>query len=221
MIRCALPLLALLFSTSAAAQPVELEDCRISAGPGMPSMQARCATLARPLDPLGEADGEIELRIAVVPALNLDPEADPLVPLAGGPGQGAVQFYTANAAAFERVRRDRDILLVDQRGTGQSATMDCEMDDNIVEGQYSIELTVEFTRTCLDQLPHDPRFFTTSTSRAGSRSRTRSARLTHDLNLYGVFLRIACRSALRPAISGIDPHGDSRWRRGAAKGARS
>ena len=185
MIRCALPLLALLFSTSAAAQPVELEDCRISAGPGMPSMQARCATLARPLDPLGEADGEIELRIAVVPALNLDPEADPLVPLAGGPGQGAVQFYTANAAAFERVRRDRDILLVDQRGTGQSATMDCEMDDNIVEGQYSIELTVEFTRTCLDQLPHGPRFFTTSIA-VQDLEAVREALGYTRLNLYGV-----------------------------------
>ncbi len=185
MIRCALPLLALFFSTFAAAQPVELEDCRISAGPGMPSMQARCATLARPLDPSGEVVGEIELRIAVVPALNLSPEADPLVPLTGGPGQGAVQFYTASAAAFERVRRDRDILLVDQRGTGQSATMDCEMDDNIVEGQYSIELTIEFTRTCLDQLPHDPRFFTTSVA-VQDLEAVREALGYTRLNLYGV-----------------------------------
>ena len=73
----------------------------------------------------------------LVPALNLQPEQDPVVPLAGGPGQGAVQFYSAYAHAFEPVRRNRDILLVDQRGTGQSSRMDCPIDDDIVEGQYS------------------------------------------------------------------------------------
>ncbi len=185
MIRCFLPLAALLFSTFAIAQPVELEDCRISAGPGMPGMQARCATLVRPLDPSGEVEGEIELRIAVVPALDLTPEPDPLVPLAGGPGQGAVQFYAAFAGAFERVRRDRDILLVDQRGTGQSATMDCEFDDDIVEGQYSTEQTIEYMRMCLDQLPHDPRFFTTSVA-VRDLEAVREALGYTQLNLYGV-----------------------------------
>ena len=75
------------------AASLELSDCRISAGPGAPSMKARCGTMLRPLDPSGVEPGEIELRVAVVPALNLTPELDPLVPIAGGPGQGSVQFY--------------------------------------------------------------------------------------------------------------------------------
>jgi len=153
-------LLAIAASTTASA--LELNDCRISAGPGYPGIKARCGTLLRPLNPDDPGAGDIELRVAVVPALNLSPEPDPLVPLAGGPGQGAVQFYSAYAGAFEAVRRDRDILLVDQRGTGDSARMDCPIDDDIVEGQYSDEQTLEFTQACLDQLPHDPRFFTTS-----------------------------------------------------------
>ena len=97
-----------------------------------------------------------------MPALNLEPEPDPVVPLAGGPGGGAIQFYAAYAAAFEPLRRNRDILLLDQRGTGGSARMDCPFDDDIVEGQYDVEQTLEFTASCLEQLPHDPRFFTTS-----------------------------------------------------------
>jgi pimeloyl-ACP methyl ester carboxylesterase len=153
-------LLAIAASTTASA--LELNDCRISAGPGYPGIKARCGTLLRPLNPDDPSAGDIELRVAVVPALNLSPEPDPLVPLAGGPGQGAVQFYSAYAGAFEAVRRDRDILLLDQRGTGDSARMDCPIEDDIVEGQYSDEQTLEFTRACLDQLPHDPRFFTTS-----------------------------------------------------------
>ena len=47
----------------------------------------------------------------------------------------SIQFYSAYAAAFEPVRRKRDILLIDQRGTGESAHMDCPIDDDIVEGR--------------------------------------------------------------------------------------
>jgi pimeloyl-ACP methyl ester carboxylesterase len=155
-------LLAIAATAATSASALELSDCRINAGPGYPGIKARCGTLLRPLNPGDPEAGDIELRVAVVPALNLSPEPDPLVPLAGGPGQGAIQFYSAYAGAFEDVRRNRDILLLDQRGTGESARMDCPIEDDIVEGQYSDEQTLEFTQACLDQLPHDPRFFTTS-----------------------------------------------------------
>ena len=178
-------LLALLATSAAGAQSLELTDCRISAGPGASSMAARCGTMTRPLDPTGAVPGEIELRVAVVPALNLTPEPDPLVPIAGGPGQGSVQFYTAYYWAFEDVRRNRDILLIDQRGTGESATMDCEFDDDILEGEYSVEVTVEYTERCLEQLPHDPRFFTTSVAVTDMEA-VRDALGYPALNLYGV-----------------------------------
>ncbi len=156
------PLLLMAAAGTLAAPALELEDCRISAGPGYPGIKARCGTLLRPVNPDDPESGQLELAVAVVPALDLDPEPDPLVPLAGGPGGGAIEFYSAYAGAFEPVRRDRDILLLDQRGTGGSARMDCPFDDEIVEGFYTNEQTLEFTRSCLQQLPHDPRFFTTS-----------------------------------------------------------
>jgi pimeloyl-ACP methyl ester carboxylesterase len=158
--------ISLLLLVAAAASPaapaLELSDCRISAGPGYSGIAARCGTLVRPLNPDDAAAGQIELRVAVVPALDLQPEADALVPLAGGPGGSAIQFYSGYYSAFEAIRRERDILLLDQRGTGDSARMDCPFDDDIVEGQYSDEQTREFTRSCLEQLPYDPRYFTTS-----------------------------------------------------------
>ena len=167
------------------AEPLELHDCRISAGPGASSIEARCGTLRRPLDPGGTVPGEIELRVAVVPALNLTPEPDPLLPIAGGPGQGSVEFYTAYAWAFEAVRRNRDILLIDQRGTGKSATMNCAFDDDLIEGEFSTEQTIEYTRECLDQLPYDPRFFTTSVAVRDIEA-VREALAYPSLNLYGV-----------------------------------
>lgn len=156
--------LALIGLTTSAggAGAMDLEDCRISAGPAYPSLRARCGTLERPLDPDDPGSATLPVRVAVVPALNLEPEPDPIVPLAGGPGQGAVEFYSAYAHAFETLRRNRDIVLVDQRGTGESARMDCPFDERLVEGRYSIEDTLAYTRDCLDALPYDPRWFTTS-----------------------------------------------------------
>jgi pimeloyl-ACP methyl ester carboxylesterase len=148
-------------------------------------MKARCGTLLRPLDPAGMVPGEIELRVAIVAALNLTPEPDAFVPIAGGPGQGSVQFYAAYAAAFEDVRRNRDILLVDQRGTGESSRMDCPVDEDLVEGQYSTELTIEYTNECLAALPEDPRFFTTSVAVTDLEA-VRQALGYPSLNLYGV-----------------------------------
>jgi pimeloyl-ACP methyl ester carboxylesterase len=190
MFRFTITLLATLLATSAAnaqepGPQLELKDCRINAGPGTSSMKARCGTLLRPLDPSGAVPGEIELRIAVVPALNLTPEPDPLVPIAGGPGQSSVQFYAGYSWAFEDVRRNRDILLIVQRGTGESATMDCEFDDSVADGEYSIEQTIEYTERCLAELPYDPRFFTTSVAVTDIEA-VREALGYPSLNLYGI-----------------------------------
>ncbi len=145
-----------------AADGVELEDCRISAGPGYPGLKARCGILLRPLDPDDDNSPLIDLNVAVIPALTLEPEADAFVPIAGGPGGSTIEFYAAWSGAFENVRRDRDIVLLDQRGTGSSAPLDCELDEDVVAGEYSAEETLAATRECLARLPHDPRYFTTS-----------------------------------------------------------
>jgi pimeloyl-ACP methyl ester carboxylesterase len=166
MFRAVLPGLLLLASPLAAQTglpaTLALTDCRISAGPGSPGIAARCAEFTRPLDPANPDAGEIELRVAVVPALSLDPARDPFVPVAGGPGQSTIEFYAGWASAFERVRRNRDIVLLDQRGTGDSAALVCDIDEEIVEGKYSEEETLRLTEQCIELLPHDPTYFTTS-----------------------------------------------------------
>jgi len=182
----ALVLTTLLLSVAShGANALELEECRISAGPAFPGIKALCGTLERLENPDDPESPMLAIRVAVVPALNLQPEPDPIVPLAGGPGQSAVQFYAAYAAAFEHVRSDRDILLVDQRGTGESARMDCPVDEDLIEGQYSVEQTVKYTKTCLEQLPHDPRYFTTSIA-VQDLDAVRAALAYPQLNLYGV-----------------------------------
>ena len=170
---------------TAPATTLALEDCRIRAGEGFPGIKARCGTLERPENPADPDSPMIDLRVAVVPALSLEPEPDPFVPIAGGPGQSTIEFYAGYASAFEAVRRTRDIVLVDQRGTGESALMQCEVDEEVLEGKFSRAQTIEVTRDCLGQLPHDPRFFTTSVAVTDLEA-LRTALGYARFNLYGI-----------------------------------
>ena len=196
-----------------AAGMLALEDCRISAGRGFPGIKARCGTFERHEDPADPASPVLELFVAVVPALNLEPEPDPFVPIAGGPGQASSEFYAAYSGAFERVRRNRDIVLLDQRGTGKSAAMDCETDEEIIEGRFSREQTIADTEACLEQLPYDPRFFTTSVAVRDLQA-LREALGYSQLNLYGVsygtrvaqhFLRRYPESTRTVILDGVVP----------------
>ena len=167
------------------AAKLDLEECRISVAAGMPGIPARCGTLLRPLDPDDASKGNIDLRVAVVPALSLEPASDPFVPIAGGPGQSSIYFYASWSGAFERIRQHRDIVLLDQRGTGDSAPLGCDVDEDLVEGKYSAEQTMRLTEQCLELLPHDPRYFTTSVA-VRDLEALRQALGYGQLNLYGI-----------------------------------
>jgi pimeloyl-ACP methyl ester carboxylesterase len=64
--------------------------------------------------------------VAVVEAEAGAKEPDPIFFLAGGPGQAASEVWPAVAPALARAARRRDVVVVDQRGTGRSARLDCE-----------------------------------------------------------------------------------------------
>jgi pimeloyl-ACP methyl ester carboxylesterase len=84
----------------------------------MLAVTAECGTFKVAENPDQPAGRQIELFVARVPAISLNKAPDPLFLIAGGPGTSAVDLYTSSAAPFDRVRRDRDIVLLDQRGTG-------------------------------------------------------------------------------------------------------
>jgi pimeloyl-ACP methyl ester carboxylesterase len=99
---------------------IELADCRL---PKL-ATAARCGWLEVP-ENRSKADGRsIRLFAAVLPANTLSPKPDPLLILAGGPGQSATSLATF-ASRLVEVRRTRDVVLVDQRGTGRSSPLEC------------------------------------------------------------------------------------------------
>ena len=85
---------------------------------------ARCSTV-RVREAAG-ASREIDLRVIVLPARSSTPLPDPIVPLAGGPGQGAAELAATFAPRYAPFRDQRDIVFVDQRGTGLSNGLRCD-----------------------------------------------------------------------------------------------
>jgi pimeloyl-ACP methyl ester carboxylesterase len=104
----------------------------------------------------------IALKIVVLPALSNAPRPDPLFFLAGGPGQGAARMARDVRAAFGRVQATRDVVLVDQRGTGDSNGLECAPDgDTLSSMSESDAIGLARLRTCLAGYDADTRFYTT------------------------------------------------------------
>ena len=108
------------------------------------------------------AGRRISLNIVALPSLAPEPEPDPLFFLAGGPGQAAAQMAPQIREIFRPVLRQRDIILVDQRGTGKSNPLACRSESNslqeLVENDSS---ALDRLKKCLAGYDADVRFYTT------------------------------------------------------------
>lgn len=133
----------------------------------------------------GAEAGRIRLRVARVPGINRRKQPDPLFVLAGGPGMAATTFYASVASAFERIHRDRDIILVDQRGTGRSNPLNCKTGEDDIYRAGEAELTAA-ARQCLTELEKSAHveFYTTSVA-VQDLDLVRSALGYQRINLYG------------------------------------
>lgn len=78
-----------------------------------------------PEDHAHPGGNSIKIHVAVVPSLARRPDPDPVYFFAGGPGQAASDIG-ALVSALADLRKKRDIVLVDQRGTGKSKTLTCK-----------------------------------------------------------------------------------------------
>ena len=180
----------LLMPLAAAAQEeadasgLGLETCELLV-PGTPlSTVGQCGWLSMPENP-AEPDGRhIEIRVARIPARGRVAEPDPLVFFAGGPGQAATESWPIVARALRKVNESRDILLVDQRGTGQSNPLKCpqiELEEALVADWDKL---APLTQQCLESLDGDPRFYTTTIAMHDIDA-AREALGYEQVNLYG------------------------------------
>jgi pimeloyl-ACP methyl ester carboxylesterase len=165
---------------------LQLSQCELEHPQRLTVVAADCGALLVPEDPAKPGGRQIRLAFARIPAISRRKQPDPLFLLAGGPGMAATTFYAMTAPVFGRIHRDRDIVLVDQRGTGQSNPLNCPESDDIDLGGSGSAI-VDETRRCLETLRSkaDVAQYTTSVA-VKDLDRVRQALGYRQINLYGV-----------------------------------
>jgi pimeloyl-ACP methyl ester carboxylesterase len=93
--------------------------------------EVRCGKYEVYEDRAAKKGRRIDLNVVVVPALSATPARDPVFWLHGGPGAAATQTLPAAKGGFlAKLRENRDLIFVDQRGTGDSNPLNCDLGDD-------------------------------------------------------------------------------------------
>ncbi|RNF83669.1 alpha/beta hydrolase [Montanilutibacter psychrotolerans] len=172
---------------------IAFKPCSLSSPVSPQSIDGRCATLAVPEDPAKPGGRKITLNLAWLPSnARGEPAADPVFFLAGGPGQAATEHAATVSNGLREVRKRRDIVLVDQRGTGTLSTLACKGNDGkpiaFDETRIADTATVaDLAQRCAAALQGkaDPRLYTT-TEAITDLEAVRAALGVEQVNLVGV-----------------------------------
>jgi pimeloyl-ACP methyl ester carboxylesterase len=108
---------------AAAERSLVLSPCRFADL----TRAARCGRLSVPENPDKPLGRRLAISVAVIPATHARALADPIVVLQGGPGEDTISSAAYYAERFAALLDDRDLLLVDQRGTGKSGALPCAL----------------------------------------------------------------------------------------------
>ena len=102
--------------------PIALESCPV---PGRDGESMLCGILEVWENRHARQGRRIPINVVLLEATGANPDATPVVIVAGGPGQAATTF--AGFVAAHPLRSKYDVLLVDQRGTGGSNPLHCTL----------------------------------------------------------------------------------------------
>jgi pimeloyl-ACP methyl ester carboxylesterase len=129
------------------------------------AQEVKCGKIKRPLNPAEPTGVQIELHYVLVPSQDKNKLDDAVFLLAGGPGQSATELAGFGRSIFANLNRRRDLVFLDQRGTGKSAALKCAALENLdtaVTMAQSLE-QLKLCRAQLQKLPYGQlEFFSTS-----------------------------------------------------------
>lgn len=144
---------------TATAQPLSpalaLQPCHVD---GL-AEEIRCGVHHVFEDRRSRTGRQLAIHVAVLPALRRAPAPDPLFLMAGGPGQGARGMASLADRYFRDIRRHRDIVLVDLRGTGASHALQCARSRDDIAALADGDVAAEMQR-CATGLDANPRLYT-------------------------------------------------------------
>ncbi|MBL8212571.1 MAG: alpha/beta hydrolase [Bryobacterales bacterium] len=156
-----------------------LKPCTHKQGP----LDAYCGTIPVWEDRQSRAGRRIGLKVVVLPGARRGHNPDPLFYLTGGPGQAATQEAAAIQRSFRPVLADRDIVLVDQRGTGESNSLACKPTED-EPLKPNLESALHLLRGCMERFDADLRLYTTPIA-MDDLNEVRQALGYRRINLYG------------------------------------
>src|SRR5579859_6469912 len=124
-----------------------LKPCSSSEGP----TDAYCGKVDVWENRAAQSGRKLSLKVIVLPGLRREPAPDPIFYFAGGPGGGAAKMARMIREPFRSLQTDRDIVLVDQRGTGDSNPLTCKFDED--KPDQDPDAGIEKLRACLATYP--------------------------------------------------------------------
>lgn len=129
----------------------KLAPCKLPGKGGKP-VDALCGTYEVWENREAKAGRKISLKVVVLPALSPAPRPDPVFALSGGPGAASTEI--AGDSAEVPLRRERDLVLIDQRGTGGPDRLGCSLADRDEDLQSHLDemFPLDAVRRCRDEL---------------------------------------------------------------------
>jgi pimeloyl-ACP methyl ester carboxylesterase len=164
--------LALAVTPTAASAAIDMKPC-------FEGDDVECGRLNVPIDRSGGVPGTIKLSVTRIPAAK--PSGRAIFAFAGGPGQGATGFTRDFGFILTRALRSRDLIVFDQRGTGESRPIDCTDVDRVPV----VKNAAAQIRACAAKLGATAPFYTTRDTVDDIES-VRAAFGYEKISLYGV-----------------------------------
>ena len=144
-------------SPAVSARTDGLAPCRIQ---GV-EREVLCGTVAAAENPDQPSGRLLDIHFAVIPAIARNAREDPVFVLAGGPGQAATRVAGTVMSIFAELNARRDIVFIDQRGTGRSNALDCPEESTTLAATLDPSQQLERVQRCLSGLKADTRQYAT------------------------------------------------------------
>src|SRR5215207_529415 len=188
MLAIALVVLAVAASPATSQRPTGLSLAPCTPRGVSATANARCGMLAVYENRAARSGRMIELRVVVFPATGSNRAPDPVFFIAGGPGSSIVDQAGGVARDPARLRERRDLVLLDQRGTGASHPINCEFygPPDSLQSFLGDFMPPEAVRRCREEYAKDTDLTQyTTTIAAGDLDEVRSALGAERINLSG------------------------------------
>lgn len=116
-------------------------------------------------NPDSQKGRRVGINFMILPARSANPAPDPVFIFDGGPGMGAAEGFEGWAWRFDKLRDERELVLIDQRGTGDSSPLPCCRIGDPEKAQTYLKdmFPVEYVNRCREELEkeNDLRYFHT------------------------------------------------------------